>query len=402
MNTDEIISKVWTDGVVIVDASEKEGIEMRSLLKEGIICVPNGNNFELKRYDKVSQKTEQPDARPYIMPDFFDEVYVLAKLATKKYRSFNILLTGPAGCGKSEFVREIATRTGFAKVFQINGRSDMDSTDFYGDKTVRVDDKTGQNFVTFAKGPLYQAFIEGTELDENGDQILYDENGNVSDDGFPKVVGNPGLFFLDEFAAVMPEIFLSVFNRAGEKPRRDGDCRTIEITGQSGKIVKSHPGFSVFLAGNTAGRGTDSVAQMVYTAQNNQMDESTISRFTATYEFGYNGDAEKSIIMSKLNDDFVAEKLIDFCNEIRKAWKTNSVDTLITTRDIVKICDLAEAFREVRKDYIPQAIYRSVFCTLRDRERAGWNELIRIKYGVDLLLNAQQKSKNVFYAKKDE
>jgi MoxR-like ATPase len=319
-------------------------------------------------------------------------------------KSHNILLTGPAGCGKSEFVREIAKRNGFGKVFQVNGRDDMDSSDFFGEKTVVVDPVSKQNYIEFKKGPLYQAFIEGTEVDENGDQILYDDNGNrvYDESGNPKIVGKPAVFFLDEFAALIPSVFLSVFNRAMEIPRKNGASRIIEISADGGKIVKSHPNLVMFLAGNTVGKGTESDSQMGYTAQNNQMDDSTLDRITAFYKFGYNMDAEKNIASTKLNDDKLVSDLCRFRSEIRKQWVNGNVETLLSTRALVQICDLATSFRTMKKDFLPLAIYRSVFSGLRERECPAWNETIRMVFGVDVLCKYGNRSNNkkMFFVEK--
>jgi MoxR-like ATPase len=336
----------------------------------------------------------------YEMPSFTDRMLALCKSA-QAGRSFNVCLTGPAGSGKSEFVREIAKMGGFGKVYQVNGRDDMDSSDFYGEKTVVVDAASKQNYITFNKGPLYQAFIEGTEVDADGNQILYDEDGNVTTDGSgnPKVIGKPAIFFMDEFAALLPGVFLSVFNRAMEIPRQRGASRTIEITADGGRIVKSHPNFALFLAGNTVGKGTESESMMGYTAQNNQMDDSTLNRITAFFRFGYNMDAEKSIAYGSLRDDKDVENLLRFRDEIRKQYRNQNVETLLSTRAIVQVCELAAIFKESgEKDYLPTAIYHCLFSGLRERENQAWNEAVRMVFNVNLQTTYGNADKNIFYA----
>jgi len=318
-------------------------------------------------------------------------------------KSANVVLYGSAGSGKSEFVHEIANIAGFSKIYQVNGREDMDSSDFLGDKTIVIDKESGQNKIEWNKGPLYRAFIEGTEVDEKGNQILYNEYGEVVTDGSgkPKVIGKPGLFFLDEFAAINPSVFLAVFNRAMEIPREAGCSRSIEISGDGGRIVKSHPGFAMFLAGNTVGRGTDNEGEMGYTAQNNIMDDSTLNRITATYHFGFNLEAEKEIMTKKFKDEEIVNKMIRFRDEIRKQWVESKIETLFSTRSIVSVCDLAMMFEKMKiKDFVPLAIFRSVFSSLKDREKAGWNETIRNVFSFDVMNFYNKKEKNMWFGNK--
>lgn len=403
-----VVEEVFKNEIVILEKADLDfnvDDKIMEFAKFGVVIQDSGDYVKFGKYNKVANEMKgKEEEHPYIMPSFFNEVLALCACANDyKKKSVNILLTGSKGTGKSEFVREIAKKAGFAEVFQVNGREDMDSSDFFGDKTVSVDKETKQNYITFNKGMLYKAFIEGTELDENGDQILYNEKGErvFDSSGNPKVVGKPGLFFLDEFATILPSVFLAVFNRAMEIPRNGGESRMIEISTDGGKVVKSHPGFAMFLAGNTVGKGTESESQMGYTAQNNLMDDSTLDRISATYNFGYNLKAERQIILNKLKDEMKADKFIEFCKAIRKMWNEGKVETLLSTRAIVQVCDqsnLFEAFDPAKN--IPLAIYRSLFCGLRDREKAGWNETIRYIFGVDVMREFVYNEEDIWYPNK--
>lgn len=400
----EIVKEAW-DKEVSYAKSEVENIldEPVTLARKGILFREEDDKVIFGRYNIFKRPCKKELGHQYLMPEFSDEVIALLRCSVQRSaKSVNILLEGARGTGKSEFAHEIAKRAGFAKCIQVNGREDMDSSDFLGDKTVVIDPVSKQNKIVFNKGPLYKAFIEGTECDEEGNQILYNDKGERVYDwtGNPKVIGKPALFFLDEFAAVLPSVFLAVFNRAMEIPRNGGECRSIEISADGGRVVKSHPGFAMFLAGNTVGKGTESESQMGYTAQNNLMDDSTLDRITATYHFGYNIEAEDNIIISKLKDDFMADKLMNFRNEIRKQWKEGKVETLLSTRAIVSICDLAALFKGVKKDYVPLAIYRSVFSGLRDREKSGWNEVIRYQFDCNVQNEFLKKNETIWYPSK--
>lgn len=373
---DELVNAVWSADVTL-DKSETDNFVANSevLKKEGIIAYVNGDKVTFTRNNIKANVSFEHN---YVMPNFVDEVRCNFKQAISGKHSANLLLVGGAGTGKTEFVYEMAKEFGY-KVFQVNGSEGLTAYDFYGTMAVAVDPITKQNYTHFDKGALYRAFIEGTELDADGNQVL-DENGN------PKVVGNPGLFFLDEFASMLPEVFLGIFNRAMEIPRKEGASRSIEIPMDNGRIVKSHPCFMMILAGNTVGTGNSGKFQMSYTAQSNRMDESTLNRITATYRFGYNRKAEKNIVLGALNDDLETEKLMNFRDKIRNLFKNEKVERIFSTRTIVQIVNIAIAYRDGgMKNYVAKAIKNAVFCSLPDNDKDAWNETIRAIWGVDFL-----------------
>lgn len=281
-------------------------------------------------------------------------------------------------CGKTEFVYELAKEFG-VKVYQVNGSEGLTNADFYGTTQVGVDEKTKQNFTYFDKGPLYRAFIEGTKLDEKGDQVL-------DKDGEPIVVGKPAFFFLDEFAAMLPEVFLGVFNRAMEIPRENGKGRSIEITMDNGRVVKSHPCMVMFLAGNTVGTGNNGRYQMGFTAQGNKMDESTRNRITGFCRFGYSRKAEEEVATGMLNDDYEVARLMKFRDNVRNMFRNEKVETLFTTRSIVATCNVARTFRaNGMKDWMANALRMAVLNGLPEGDRTAFNETVRTIWGVDFV-----------------
>ena len=330
-------------------------------------------------YKDFKKSPVQNFNRQYHFPEFIHEVECILQCGRnwENNRSVNLLLTGPHGVGKTEFVKEIAEQCGFSKVFHVNGREDMCTGDFLGEQTVEIDLKTLQNRITFRKGPLYNAFIEGTQLDENGNQIL-DENGN------PIVTGKPGLFFLDEFAALLPGVFLSVFNRVMEIPRNAGASRSLEISMDGGRIVKSHPGFAMILSGKTVGKCTESESTMGYTAQNNIMDDSTLNRITAIYQFDFNCSAEMEIIANAFQDERLAENFLDFVSTSRSLFKQSKITTLISTRTISNVMDIYTRLTRIytHKMALEAALKRSLFTGLREHEYQAWKELCRSEIGV--------------------
>ena len=379
MTLDELVRQVWKGDVVLDDNDAVKYIDDdengKRLMEEGIVVVRDGSAITFTRHNPIVRNVV---SHRYRMPDFADQVRGLVRQSIDGDGMVNILLQGAMGTGKTEFVYEIAREFGL-KVFQVNGSEGLTMDDFFGTMAVGIDEKTQQNYTYFDKGPLYRAFIEGTKVDENGDQVL-DENGD------PIVVGKPAVFFLDEFAAMLPEVFLGVFNRAMEIPRQSGKGRSIEVSRDNGRVVKSHPGMVMFLAGNTVGTGNGGRFQMGYTAQGNKMDESTRNRVTGFYRFGYNREAEKSVAVSILNDDYETERLMRFRDHARDMFRNEKVETLFTTRSIVATCEVARNFRRNgESDWMANALCVAVLNGLPETDKPAFNEQIRLIWGVDFM-----------------
>ena len=378
MTLDELVRKVWKGDVVLDDSDAVKYIDDangKRLMEEGIVVVRDGSAITFTRHNPIVRNVV---SHKYRMPDFADQVRGLVRQSIDGDGMVNLLLQGAMGTGKTEFVYEIAREFGL-KVFQVNGSEGLTMDDFFGTMAVGIDERTQQNYTYFDKGPLYRAFIEGTKVDENGDQVL-DENGD------PIVVGKPAVFFLDEFAAMLPEVFLGVFNRAMEIPRQSGKGRSIEVSRDNGRVVKSHPGMVMFLAGNTVGTGNGGRFQMGYTAQGNKMDESTRNRVTGFYRFGYNKEAEKSVAVSILNDDYETERLMRFRDHARDMFRNEKVETLFTTRSIVATCEVARNFRRNgESDWMANALCVAVLNGLPETDKPAFNEQIRLIWGVDFM-----------------
>ena len=387
LTLDELVKKVWKGDVILDKGDATQYISDENsnrLMEEGIVVVKDGGRITFTRHNPVIKNVV---SHKYRMPEFAGQVRNLVRQSIDGDGMVNLLLQGCAGTGKTEFVYEIAREFGL-KVFQVNGSEGLNMDDFFGTMAVGIDERTQQNYTYFDKGPLYRAFIEGTKVDGDGNQVL-DENGD------PIVVGKPAVFFLDEFAAMLPEVFLGVFNRAMEIPRQNGKGRSIEIPRDNGRVVKSHPGMVMFLAGNTVGTGNGGRFQMGYTAQGNKMDESTRNRVTGFYKFGYNKEAEKSIALSMLNDDYEAERLMRFRDNARNMFRNEKVETLFTTRSIVATCEVARNFRKNgERDWMANAICVAVLNGLPETDKVAFNEQIRLIWGVDFM---QQESNSNTY-----
>lgn len=391
-----LVKAVWNQEEPVLSKDQFETVPQNTIASEGIVVVDNQDGtYTLSRHN---HKPINPViGHKYQMPPFTLQVKALLQQALDGL-SCNILLYGPMGTGKTEFVNEIANEMGF-RVFHVNGVEEMGEDAFFGHLTCKVDKATGQNYTPFEKGPLYRAFIEGTELDANGDQILYDEQGNITTDpsGMPKVVGKPAIFFCDEFATIRPEVLLGVFNRALEIPRQGGS-RSIEITAENGKTVKSHPAMVIIFAGNTSGVGNSGRYQMGYTAQSNRMDASTLNRISGKFEFGYNLQAEDDILRGLLNNDLEADRIKNFTAQLRQQYVNENVETLFSTRNIVSVCETAVAYRKMKiARWLVDAIRDTIFNGLPEHDKAAFNEVVRAIWGVDLMLEASAARGNGYF-----
>ena len=291
----------------------------------------------------------------------------------------------------TEFVDVLAKECGFAKVCRINGHSEKSSADFLGEKTVVIDKSVNppQSVVTYQKGVLELALTQGLKKDVNG-------NAEFDADGKVIVEGAPALLFIDEYAALSEHIGM-LLNRVMEIPVT-GSSRGIDLDLDGGRSVKGHPGFAIILAGNVLGKGCESAKTSGYTGQDNQMDDSTLDRVGATFEFGYNLDAERMYLEDALDtDDVVVARFIKFIEDVRKSKIDETVLTLLSTRGIVSICDLIKAYNSSKmKNVVVTAIYRSIYSGLREVERDAWAEKIRTYFDYDVR-NLVKKDNTMFF-----
>ena len=381
MQFNDFIMQMWDGNDIVLSYDEgKSFLNDERLDAEGIVISIEGDKIKFSKKNNVPSCSATKHT--YQMPPFAENVKALMKNAC------NIMLTGPMGTGKTEFVYELCKECDFSKVYQVNGSEDLTPMDFYGSMAVAVDPTTNQNYTKFDKGALYRAFIEGTQVDAEGNQIL-DAEGN------PIVIGKPAIFFLDEFAAMLPSVLLGVFNRVLEIPR-NGGSRSMEIPADNGRVVKSHPGMVIILSGNTVGTGNVGDFQVSYTAQSSKMDESTLNRVVAGFKFGYNKKAELDIALANLNDDYEVERLMMLRDKMRDMSRNQKIERIFSTRTLVSIIKVAVQYRTYCiKNWITDAIRDAVFNALSDADKQAWSETCRMIYGRDLL--AEEKKVNNDY-----
>ena len=316
--------------------------------------------------DEVSgapqQKTKKTKPKKRPVPKRHQHSYVAPKIAKQVIAaladeaSLIPWLGGPTQCGKTALVKHLGEVLG-RKVYQINCRGDMGSEHFFGEQTVEVDKTTGQSHIVFKKGIVEQAMVEGI-----------DDKGNES--------GEPAILFIDELPAA-PAHVVHGLNRLFES---DDPRRTLVIDMDGGRVVKSHSGFRIIVAGNTFGRGSTGMADSVYTAQQDALDMSLLHRISLFFRMGYNRKVEKHILVEKVGDDAIVEKIITFRDAIRDHIRAGKLNTPFSTKNIV---DIANAYR-IFGD-LGQAVYLSIMESLAPEEKAVYNEQAMTLLARDLM-----------------
>jgi DNA polymerase III delta prime subunit len=271
----------------------------------------------------------------------------------------NIMLVGPSGCGKTEEAHLLAEQLG-RRLHQINCQREMEKAAFAGDRTVLVDEKTKQNFVKFIEGPLVESMEEG--LNEDGEEV-----------------GEPGILFIDEFAALPAELGIGL-NRVLETRHA---VRRYVLDMDGGREVRSHSGWRVVLAANTVGRGLNSQWDIGYTAQGDALDVSTLNRVTAVFKMGYNRKAEQQILRQKIVDERVIDMVLKLRNAFRDAMRQGELTTPFSTRDIVHVADLYRIWRS-----LPESLYFGFMSGLSAEECNRCNELAIAETSIDVVKKA--------------
>lgn len=249
------------------------------------------------------------------------------------------------------------------KVYRVNCRGDMGSEAFLGEKTVVIDEKTGQNVVTFQKGIVEQAMMEG--LDDKGNEV-----------------GNPGILYVDEIAAAPAHVAI-VLNRLFES---DDPRREMVIDQDGGRVVKSHSGFRIVCSANTAGRGSNTAEEMSYSAQGDALDISLLNRVAVCIRMGYDRNIEQRIVLEKMGDDGQARKLLMFRDAIRKHLRAGKLSTPISTKRLIDIANMFRVFGDLGK-----AMYYVLFEFLLPEEKAVYNETAVAVVGKDLIRAFSEK-----------
>lgn len=210
--------QLQTAFTTVVNAATEQVREF-DRLKEQVRA--NVRTIKVERYDGKVLTLENK-----VLPKVFDKVASLARCRR------NILLVGPAGCGKSYLAKLVYEALGLPRFGKVGGSEGLDETHLIGYSRPNL--TTGKDkFVT-------TQFLECFEAG--------------------------GLCLLDEIDRANPNVML-VLNSALDG---NGD---LPVPAR-GDIARKHKDFVCVATGNTYGRGADRMY-----AGANQLDEATIDRF---------------------------------------------------------------------------------------------------------------------------
>lgn len=200
----------------------------------------------------------------------FKEVLTYISAGTAVY------IYGPAGTGKTHMARQIADALGLEFYYSGQLLQPYELTGFT--------DANGR----YQETPFYNAFTKGGV-------ILFDELDRSIAEAITKINGALANGYFDFPAPI--------------------------------GTVQAHPDFRVIAAGNTLGRGGNSL----YTAAN-ILDASTLDRFGAFIEVGYDKDIE----------DAIDKEAADFVRAMRKAAGLAGLDVILSYRAIQSLSRFSE------------------------------------------------------------
>lgn len=269
-----------------LEAAKLEITRLLEMLKNNGIAITDlqkqlKETLELVERLKASRKKkpEQPKKGKYIKPNIWDPVVNMIK------GGINVLVSGPAGCGKSRMIAEMAVA--------------MDTKYFC---------------ISFSGGVRYAQAFGSTQL--NGNKSRWEPSQLL------KAVQKPGVVLLDEIFAADPEVLL------GLNSLLEPDSRSILTP--IGEI-KVHKDCHFVACANTMGRSKD---RQYKGAQ--RTDDSLLDRFAAV-KMDYNGTVERQIIekMGVDNGDNEVEFLISQLANLRNGVKLHNIPFDPSTRRLI-------------------------------------------------------------------
>lgn len=248
-------------------------------------------NAALAKSPVVKIEVVRPDGTEYKAEGHTREEF--QEVLTAAMCGLNILLVGPAGCGKTHLAHQVAEALGrpFASISCTAGMS--------------------------------ESALMGWMLPSEGGAFAYTPSDFVT------MYENGGVFLFDEIDAADPNTLLFVnqalANGSFYLPQRKGQSK-----------VSRHPDFVCLAAANTFGTG----ANMTY-AGRERLDEATLDRFRAgTVLLDYDTRFEKSVVDAEV---------LSWGHKVRNKIKASRLSRVMSTRFLLDATKLKRAGRTLEQ-----------------------------------------------------
>jgi len=233
--------------------------------------------------------------------EYCGETYYFPKIAAEVLdcvnNNENFYIYGPHGCGKTMLARILFKMKG-VEPLEVDFSAGVDEASFLGTPTVSIDEK-GNKVTKFQYGIFPRAIIEDrpliiNEIDFAKSQYLAALHGIMEAD-------DPKLVLMDNDCEVL-------------RPKKGGN-------------------FCIGVTANTIGNGDD-LADYHGTSP---LNAAFLDRFDSYFQMGYT-DQEIKIVKKILENDSVAENVMNFITDLRRLKESGKISNGISTRRLKMLC----------------------------------------------------------------
>lgn len=251
----------------------------------------------------------------------------------------NLLLTGPTGCGKSSLVEQVAARLN-REVYRVACHGKLEFPELQGTTQLVMAAKSEDEGLFAKAAGFMKTLFKGAEEGESMLRWLQRAmSGAVVTDyvSGPLVnaaLGN-GILLMDEGNFLHPSTFGALNTVLDNGPL------TISETGQ---IVVPTPDFRIAVTGNAMDGGDDLALHKGV----QRMNVALLNRFLPI-RCDYMSSVQEAIVLGKSVDlpGPVVNLMIEQAKETREAYKSGAIETVISTRVMVRWAKLVEAQRSL-------------------------------------------------------